>query len=371
MAEVAVQSRAGDAGPIRALDARYYTETGVYDAEVERIFFTTWQYAGHVSALSKAGDYVAFELLGQRLFCLKDREGRVRTFYNVCQHRAHGLIEGSGNRAFITCPYHAWTYGLDGRLKAAPASDRTIGFDKTAVCLTEVRTEVFAGFVFVNLDDAAASMAVWFPGVEAELRAFVPMLDELAPASWQQVPEACNWKVTVENYSECYHCKLNHPTFSGGVIQPETYNVAPQGHCLRHTTRSANLERMTYPIDLGANEHAGEYSSWFLWPSFSFQVYPGNVLNTYLWRPDRVDHTTVWRGWFARGGERTGVLDRLIRQDLETTVAEDIRLVESVQHGLSCRGYRPGPLVIDPDQGLNSEHSIAALHRWYREAMAI
>ena len=212
-------------------------------------------------------------------------------------------------------------------------------------------------------------MSDWYPGVEAELRAFVPGIDDLAPASWVDVPERCNWKVTVENYSECYHCKLNHPTFASGVIEPETYNVAPQGHCLRHTTRSANLERMTYPIDLDANEHAGDYSSWFLWPSFSFQVYPGNMLNTYLWRPDDAGHTTVWRGWFSSAGNMDDVLTGLIQQDLETTVAEDIRLVESVQQGLSCRGYRPGPLVIDPSQGLNSEHSIAALYGWYREAM--
>jgi len=371
MTDVAVHTVDGGQGPLHALDARYYTDPEVHAAEVERLFFMTWQYAGHASALVKPGDYFAFELLGQRLFCLKDRAGQVRTFYNVCQHRAHGLVEGSGNRAFITCPYHAWSYGLEGRLRAAPASERTPGFDKSAICLTEVRTEVFAGFIFVNLDDAARPMAAWYPGVEAELRAFVPDIDDLAPASWVAIPEACNWKVTVENYSECYHCKLNHPTFSGGVIQPETYNIAPQGHCLRHTTRSANLERMTYPIDLDANEHAGDYSSWFLWPTFSFQVYPGNLLNTYLWRPDGVGTTTVWRGWFAKGGRVNDTLTRLIQQDLETTVAEDIRLVESVQRGLSCRGYRPGPLVIDPDQGLNSEHSIAALHGWYREAMAV
>ena len=304
------------------------------------------------------------------MFCLKDREGQVRTFYNVCQHRAHGLVEGTGNRVFITCPYHAWSYGLDGKLRAAPASDKTPGFDTSAICLTEVRTEVFAGFIFVNLHDDAAAMADWYPGAENELRAFVPGIDELAPASWRQIPEACNWKVTVENYSECYHCKLNHPTFSAGVIEPEIYNVAPQGHCLRHTTRSANLERMTYPIDLDANEHAGDYSSWFLWPSFSFQVYPGNMLNTYQWLPGDVGHTTVLRGWFAPGGEESDVLAGLIKQDLETTVAEDIGLVESVQQGLACRGYRPGPLVIDPDQGINSEHSIATLHSWYREAMA-
>ena len=369
MADVAVSVRDEAGGPLRALEARCYTDADLYRQEIERIFFHTWQYAGHVSALSKPGDYVAFELLGQRLFAIRDREGTVRTFYNVCQHRAHGLVEGSGNRAFITCPYHAWSYGLDGKLRAAPASERTPGFDKNAICLTEVRTEVFAGFVFVNLDDDARPMADWFPGVEAELRAFVPDIDDLTPASWVSVNEACNWKVTVENYSECYHCKLNHPTFANGVIEPATYNVAPNGYCLRHTTRSANLERMTYPIDLDANEHAGDYSSWFLWPAFSFQVYPGNVLNTYLWRPDDVTNTTVWRGWFSAGGNDDDVLTRLMQQDLETTVAEDVRLVESVQQGLASKGYRPGPLVIDPDQGLNSEHSIAALYTWYREAM--
>ena len=116
MADVAitVQNEAG--GPLHALEARCYTDAEVYRREIERIFHRTWQYAGHVSALAKPGDYVAFELLGQRLFSIRDREGRVRTFYNVCQHRAHGLVEGSGNRTFITCPYHAWSYGLDGKL---------------------------------------------------------------------------------------------------------------------------------------------------------------------------------------------------------------------------------------------------------------
>jgi hypothetical protein len=102
---------------------------------------------------------------------------------------------------------------------------------------------------------------------------------------------------------------------------------------------------------------------------FSFQIYPGNVLNTYHWRARDVDACTVWRGWYTPGGVDSDVIRRLAVQDRATTVEEDIRLVESVARGLKSRGYRPGPLVLDPRCGLNSEHSIRALQHWMREAV--
>ena len=113
-------------------------------------------------------------------------------------------------------------------------------------------------------------MAEWFPCVEEQLRSFVPHIGALKPIAWNAVEEHCNWKVSVENYSECYHCRINHPTLTSGVIDPDSYNIMPQGHCLRHTTRTAPLENMTYAIDENANPHATEFSSWFLWPTFSF-----------------------------------------------------------------------------------------------------
>ncbi|MEM9141193.1 MAG: SRPBCC family protein, partial [Pseudomonadota bacterium] len=195
---------------------------------------------------------------------------------------------------------------------------------------------------------------------------FVPHIEDLAPLEWVEVPEKCNWKVSVENYSECYHCSLNHHTFSTGVVKPETYDIQPQGWCLRHTTECQGLDKMSYPIDLSI-PHAAEYSSWFLWPMFSFQIYPGNVLNTYHWRPAGTDQVTLWRGWFTRGGEDSDVMRKLAVQDRETTVEEDIVLVESVQKGLNSRGYVPGPLVVDPKCGVYSEHSILALQSWMRE----
>ncbi len=140
------------------------------------------------------------------------------------------------------------------------------------------------------------------------------------------------------------------------------YNVC------QHRTECNNPDQMAYGINSGfANND--KYSSWFLWPMFSFQVYPGNPLNTYHWLPQEVDKVVVWRGWYTASGEETATVRQMAVQDLETTVAEDIRLVESVQRGLGARGYRPGPLVVDPDCGANSEHSIMHLQQWMREAM--
>ncbi|MEZ5776323.1 MAG: aromatic ring-hydroxylating dioxygenase subunit alpha [Hyphomicrobiaceae bacterium] len=370
MGEQSSGARLDGAEPItRALEPTYYISPEIFEREKRTLLARTWQFALHASAIPHAGDFQQFRIAGEDLFAIRGRNGEIRAFYNVCQHRAHRLVSGNGNAKVVVCPYHAWTYELDGRLRGAPNAQSVPGFDRAAICLTEVRTEVFCGFVFANLDPEAAPMADWFPNVEAELRSYVSHIDRLRPLEWVEIPEACNWKVSVENYSECYHCSYNHPTFAKGVIDPESYDIQPQGYCLRHTTKSANLDRMTYPVDMSV-PHAGDYSSWFLWPAFSFQVYPGNVLNTYHWRMDAHDRCTVWRGWYTIDGAESEVIRKLARQDRATTVEEDIRIVESVQQGLGSRGYRPGPLVLDPKCGLNSEHSVATLNRWMREGVA-
>lgn len=355
----------------RSLAPRYYTDPAIADAERTGLLSRTWQFAMHAGDIPNPGDYCAFEVAGENLFAIRGRDGVVRVFYNVCQHRAHEMVSGTGNTRVVVCPYHAWAYELTGQLRAGPNIAAVPGLDKSDICLTEVRCEDFHGFLFVNLDDDAAPMDDWFPGVREELAAYVPNIGELAPLEWVEVPENCNWKVSVENYSECYHCPTNHPTFAKGVIRPETYDIRPlpKGYVLRHTTECQGPEAMTYPVDLDANEHAGEYRSWFLWPMFSFQCYPGNVLNTYHWRAQDVDHCTVWRGWFTPGGWESDVIRGLARQDRETTVEEDIRLVESVHRGLKSRGYRPGPLVVDPSGGVSSEHSIATLQKWMRDGI--
>ena len=356
-------------GVSRALSPNYYLDPETFAKEREKVFYRTWQYAAHISQLEKAGDYVSFQIMDQDLFLIRDRAGDIRCFYNVCMHRAHRLVEGDGNKRMIVCPYHAWAYGLDGKLRTAMNHEKVEGFDKDSICLTEVRTEALWGFIFVNLDNEALPMDSWFPGVREEIKEFVPDIEQLRPMKVFEVEEACNWKVTVENYNECYHCRFNHQTFATGVLDGETFNILPDSHVLRHTAVAADLDKMTYPIDPDSNPRATDYGSWFLWPGVSFQVYPGNVLNTYHFVPHGIDKTIVNRGWYTVGGHESQVIEKLAQQDFDTTLSEDIRLVESVQRGLSSRGYRPGPLIIDPDTGVNSEHTIKALNDWLLEAI--
>ncbi len=357
-----------DVPGVSALAARWYTDPAVFEKELERIFARTWQLACHASEVTGRGDYVVCSLGRASCIVVRDRGGTLRAFHNVCRHRAHELLEGRGNRALIACPYHGWSYGLDGALRHAPGSEHVPGFDRGTIRLAELRLEVFCGFVFVNADPRTRPMAAWYPGVEEELRAFVPDIEDLRPARQEAVEEACNWKVSVENYSECYHCRLAHPAFSTGVIDPVSYDVRPQGHCLRHTTRAAASGSRAYSVD-GGDATALQYSSWYLWPAVSFQVYPGRILNTYRWQAAGHRAVTVTRGWYSATGECSDALSKLIRQDLETTVAEDIGLVESVQRGLESGAYRPGPLVVNPLGGVMSEHSIAVLHGWLRDAL--
>lgn len=347
------------AAPVRALAPGYYVDPEVFEREKERIFFRTWQFAAHASQLEHPGDYVVFEICGQNLFVLRGSDNELRGFYNVCQHRAHELLQGTGNVRLIACPYHAWTYTTDGRLKKARNADKVPGFDADRICLTAVRVEQFCGFVFVNLDDNAVPMARRFAAVSEQVRGFVAGLDELKLAHEHSAREDCNWKVAVENYNECYHCPVVHRDFTRGVVEASSYNVSTQGEVLRHTARSST--HTAYQVEPQA-AHSEDYSSWYLWPSFSVQVYPGNVVNTYHWRPQTVDRTIVHRQWFVAGGKLTAEHEKLIEFDRTTTFTEDLSLVNSVQRGLNSRGYRPGPLVIDPGQGVNSEHSIQAFY---------
>lgn len=354
--------------PILSLAARYYTDPHVFEIEKQGLLARTWQFGCHTADLANVGDYTTFQIAGESLFAIRGRDQKIRVFYNVCQHRAHELVSGTGTTRVIVCPYHAWTYELTGGLRAGPNIKAVEGLDPSRICLTEVRAEELLGFLFVNLDPDADPIETWFPGARAELEEWVPHWPRLKPLEWVDIPERCNWKVSVENYSECYHCALNHPTFAQGVVKPETYDIQPQGKCLRHTTECQNLEAMTYDIHSGF-QHFDAYSSWFLWPMFSFQVYPGNVLNTYHWRAIDPDHVVVWRGWYSVDGVDDSKVRILAKQDRATTVAEDIHLVESVQRGLRSRGYSPGPLVVDPKGGVNSEHPVMHLQRWMREAI--
>ena len=351
--------------PVSGLPAKYFIDPEIFDRVRHHIYYKSWQFACHSSQVSRSGDYFSFSLFDQDIFIVRGRDEKLRGFYNVCQHRGHKLVEGSGNRSRVTCPYHAWTYDLQGQLVGAPNSGAVPGFNASNICVPQVRLEEFLGFVFVNLDDDCLDMDGSYPGVREGILDLCPEIEMRAFAHEHTADEGCNWLTAVENYNECYHCKLAHAEFAKGVIDPGSYNIAPfgRGRVLRHTSLATRSEYAWYDVS------GSDYGSFFLWPATAIQVYPGGLVNTYHWRPLAVDDVRVHRGWYSDDGEVDETLRKVIDLDRETTFSEDLALVKNVQRGLKSMGYRPGPLVVDPDGGIDNELSVSILHKWLREAV--
>ncbi len=353
------------ASPVTGLQARYFTDNEIFKRVKTRIYFKTWQFACHQSQVAKPGDYFSFTLFDQDIVVVHGYDGQLRAMFNVCQHRGHKLVEGMGNKPTLTCPYHSWVYDLTGQLMSAPNSQSVAGFDRSGICVPQIRLEEYLGFLFINLDPDADSMEDCYPGVKQQVLALCPDIEMRAFAWQHEADEGCNWLTAVENYNECYHCRTVHREFSKGVIDPDSYCIAPygEGQVLMHTSRATRSDQAWYDVS------GSDYGSFFLWPAMSIQIYPGGVVNSYHWRPLAVDDVRVYRGWYSDDGEVDETLRKTIDLDRETTFSEDLELVRNVQRGLQSMGYRPGPLVLDPKGGIDNELPIAKLHEWLRQAV--
>ena len=262
-----------------ALHPKYYTDTAIYSKEKENIFFKNWIYACHQSQVANKGDFFALDLIDQSIAIMRGQDDILRGFYNVCPHRAHELfMDRQGNKKAIVCPYHAWAFETDGSLRSARGSEQVEGFDATEVCISQFKVEVFCGFVFINLDSNAKPISEMYPGVEASIRELAPNIDDNVYTYHHTKHLSANWKVAVENYNECYHCPGVHQTFSQGVVDPKSYRIAPGTNCLLHTAVSQPRGKQAYDIDL-SDPNATKYASFYLWPTFSVQIYPGGVVN--------------------------------------------------------------------------------------------
>ncbi|WP_428032101.1 aromatic ring-hydroxylating oxygenase subunit alpha [Ancylobacter sp.] len=209
----------------RAMPPGVYTSADFLARELESIFAREWICVGRARSLAQPGDYLTYELAGQPVMVVRDREGGLRAFSNVCLHRMSTLLEGTGNRRSIVCPYHAWTYGLDGRLRGAPFMAETTGFCKDDYALPAIRCEEWLGCIYVTLDNER-------PGVAESLGALEAMI---APYQMENYVECfrethvwdTNWKVLAENFMESYHLPVCHAATVGGHSKLEEMECPP------------------------------------------------------------------------------------------------------------------------------------------------
>jgi glycine betaine catabolism A len=291
-----------------------YWSPDIYDLERERVFARGWYCVGRATSFEAAGDYQVHEVAGEELIVLRDREGSLRAFANSCRHRGTQLLQGQGRlRGAITCPYHAWTYGLDGRLRATPNVRAEDGIDAASLPLHRVELAEWDGFVFVNLDGDAPALDVELSEhPESPLALARYRVGELAVGARLEYDVAANWKIVVENYHECLHCPTVHPELVKIVPLYRRGEVEEEGQLLGNSmgegltsftmTGTSTLPPLSGLDDVDVHTFYGVY------------VFPNLILN---YHSETVNSVTI----HPRGPERTLVVSEFLFRP--ETVAQD------------------------------------------------
>ena len=346
-----------DAGA--TLPADWYSDPAILRLENERIFARSWQYAGGAHLVAEPGDYFASFAGHVPVVCVRDRERTLRAFVNVCRHRGHLVAEGAGNRKSLQCPYHAWTYDLDGTLRTAPRSEREPGFDANGFSLLPAAVDTWGPLVFVNPDPGAGPLAEALgplPGFVAESGLDLDRLRFRERTEWEI---ASNWKIAIENYLECYHCPVAHPGFSKVIdVDPDAYELRSEGLV---SSQFGSLRPGAAAN--GANGDIARAQYHLLWPNFTLNIDPGpGNMGVDVTRPAGPERSLGVTDWFYY----EGVPEETVREMMEfaTQVGrEDATLVESVQRGLASGMVPHGRLLT------SSEHLIQHFQRLVHEAL--
>lgn len=342
-----------------SLHASAYVDAQWFDVDQRAIVARSWQWWCHGERLREPGRYVAGSVAGMPIIVVRDDDGELRAFYNVCQHRAHELASGAGCVRTLVCPYHAWTYDLTGRLIAARHTRDLVDFDLSSTCLKSVQVEELTGFVFVNLDPDAASLADQSGGLAGEIARWAPDVDRLTFAHRLTYDISSNWKNVVDNFLECYHCHIAHKDFVS-LVDMDTYAVTTHGMYSSHMARAGTTSNSAYEVD-GAT--VTDHAVWWLWPNTCLLRYPGRgnmmVLQIIPVGPDRTIETY---DLFLESPEPNPAELDTIRYLDEVLQLEDIAIVESVQRGMRTPAFEQGRLVVDREGSGLSEHALHHFH---------
>ncbi len=381
----------------KTLLQRYFVSPEIFAQEQEKIFSKQWVLVGHQSGIAQPGDYFIAEVSGESLIVVRDKRGEIRAFYNLCRHRGSRLIESTNGQlsAAIQCPYHVWTYALDGRLLGAPHMDDVPSFNKANYSLHPVNVEIWEGFIFVNL--AASGSLTSIPS-QRERRTRVPDASDISLEKWFaplagkfsrwnlaalrsakriEYDVRANWKLIFENYSECYHCLGVHPELSKISPHDSAKNDLTEGPFLGGFMRIAKGRSLTMSGNACAvgiadasrvhdrapahnrnpsqkieddydHEHEHDEKSrvfyYSIFPNMLLSLHPDYVMVHQL-QPQSPERTLILCDWLFHP-------DAFKHSDFDPDDAiqfwdmvnrQDWHVCELSQQGISSRAYQPGP----------------------------
>ncbi|WP_029921527.1 aromatic ring-hydroxylating oxygenase subunit alpha [Nevskia soli] len=337
-----------------SLPAWIYRDAEFFEAEQRAVFRPSWQLVCHLNDIPRPGDYHALEFLGESLVVVRGEDGKVRGFHNVCRHRASRLLDGtSGNcGARISCPYHRWTYALDGRLVAVPHLKDFPGLDMQTHGLAPLNHEVFMGFVFVRLESGLPGVAEMMAPYVDELAAY--RMEELVPQGRVTLrPRAVNWKNVADNYSDGLHINIAHPGLTrlfgkGYGIEARPWVDKMWGGLL--DVPSSNWSERLYQRFLPRVEHLPPERQrlWIyfkLWPNVAFDIYPDQI-DFMQFLPVSPTETLIREIAYVHPDSRREMrAARYLNWRINRQVnLEDKALIERVQAGMASSSYSVGPL---------------------------
>ncbi len=262
-----------------SLPPSFYYERRFLELERDEIFYKSWQFLCHGEKLRELGSFVTGNILGRSVFAIRGQDGAVRAFYNVCRHRGHELVGREGQKRVISCPYHAWSYNLDGSLRAAPGTECLVGFRKENYGLMQIRVEEFAGLYFINLDQGAEPLSKTASDLKTAVEHYAPDLTRLTFARRLSYTIQANWKAVVDNFLECRHCPVAHRDFCT-LIDMNTYAVENRGLFISHMAKAKESRNSAYST---AAATVTDHAVWYLWPNMALMRYPGRG-NFMIWR---------------------------------------------------------------------------------------
>jgi phenylpropionate dioxygenase-like ring-hydroxylating dioxygenase large terminal subunit len=317
----------------KTLPYRWYVDPDVLRLEEERIFRGSWQYAGHTGELPAPGTFMTTRAGRTPVLVTRARDGRLRAFLNICRHRGFPVAEGSGRRETIQCPYHAWTYGLDGSLRSAPRSEEIVDFPRQELGLCRVSVETWGPFVFVNTSRDPESLADALGSMPAQVAELGLDVDSLVFHTRWQAELAANWKVVCENFLECYHCQVAHPQLASMLdTSAEAYALSVDGRLSSQhgPAREGGGTRMHLDGELPRSQFH------FLWPNLGVNIFPGRPnISIGPIVPLAPDRTYRLLDYFFGPDVDQEWIDELMAFD-DQVGGEDRALVEGVQRGLAA-----------------------------------
>jgi choline monooxygenase len=331
----------------RTLPFDWYSDPAALRLERERIFRRTWQYAGRADQIAEPGSFFTADAGGIPIVVVRDQEGIVRAFVNVCRHRGSLVCEGEGRRETLQCPYHAWTYDLDGSLRAAPRADREPGFEREQLALMPVLVDTWGPFVFVNPDVEAAPLTDTL-GELPELVASSGLdLDGLRFLERSSSEYEANWKVCCENYLECYHCQVAHPDFSKVVdVSVDAYVLEAS----RYFSSQYGPVRSAWKGDFDPRGPIERGQFHFVWPNLTINIMPGHPnLSIGPVIPTGPEHTARFLDYFVGPDVEEAWIREMLEFDAQVG-SEDTVLVERVQRGVRGGGLDHGRLMLESER---------------------